>query len=163
MFLAPLLTVWKWVKSGDNPAHFPYNGTVKNYQKRDKLSTKHAIPFKIRQWAWHRLLLGENPYLGICLTDFNQIRYITFFSYFYVRKSAKSDYNRAYFPYKTILNTIWFFHFQLCKSSNNDCIGVKLCVNNAIKMCHLVTKNCLNQTKTVQAPRYWICGPQLTF
>ena len=41
--------------------------------------------FKISQWAWHHPLLGANPYLGIRLTDFNQIRYITFFLYFYVK------------------------------------------------------------------------------
>ena len=84
---------------------------------------------KIRQWAWHSLLLGENPYLGNCLTDFNQTPYITFPSYFYVivRKSAKSNYIHAYFPCHIILNCNWFFHFPLCKSSkiykeiSNEC------------------------------------------
>ena len=112
--------------------------------------------FKIRQWAWHSPLLGENPYLEICLTDFNQIRCMILFSYLYVIvwKWAKSNYNHAYFPYNTILNSIWFFDFPLCILSNNDYIGVKLCVNNTFKVCHLVTKNCLNRTETVQAPMY---------
>ena len=112
--------------------------------------------FKISQWAWYRPLLGENLYLGISLTDFNQIWFITFFSYFYVivRKWVKSDYNHVYFPYNTIFNSIWFFHFPLCIWSNNEYIWVKLCVNNTFKVCHLVTKKCLNRTKTVQAPKY---------
>ena len=50
MFLAFLSTVWKWVKSGDNPAHSPYNGTVKNYLKRDKSSTKQARDIKFYLW-----------------------------------------------------------------------------------------------------------------
>ena len=112
--------------------------------------------FKISQWAWPRPLLGENPYLGICITDFNQIRYIIFFSYFYiiVRKWAKSDCIHAYFPYNSILNSIWCFHFPVCKSSNNDYIGVKLCVNNTFKVCHFMTKNCLNRISLSNCTEY---------
>ena len=35
---------------GDNPAHFPYNGTVKKYQKRDKSSTKYTRDIKYYLW-----------------------------------------------------------------------------------------------------------------
>ena len=96
MFLASLSTVWKWVKSGDNPA--PYSGITTKSAINQALNTAETlnftsgmvrgdligIVFKIIQWAWHRPLLGESPYLGIFLTDFNLIWYITFLSYFYV-------------------------------------------------------------------------------
>ena len=50
MFLATLSMVWRWVKSGDYPAHSPYNGPVKNYLKRDKSSTNHARDIKHHLW-----------------------------------------------------------------------------------------------------------------
>ena len=34
---------------------------------------------KILPGAWNRPPLGESPHLGTCSTDFNQIRYVTFF------------------------------------------------------------------------------------
>ena len=147
----------KTTKSAIN--HALYTPETLNFISGMVLDDFIGSAFEIRPWVWHRPLLGENPYLGICLTDFNKIRYITFFSYFYVRNGQTRITTTPISQY-TILNYIWFFHFPLCKSSNNECIGVKLCVNNTFKVCHLVTKNFLNRTKTVQPPRYWICGPQ---
>ncbi len=132
MFLEPLPTVW----TPPTP-HIKLN-FISGMVWDDFIGTA----FKIRQWSWHIPLLGENPYLEICLTNFNQIRYITFFSYFYVIvwKWAKSVCNHAYFPYNRILNSIWCFHFPVCRSSNNDYIGVKLCVKYAFKVCQLWPK-----------------------
>lgn len=85
------------------------------------------------QWAWHRPVLSEIPYLSKYSTKIIQSWCLTISWIFSaaVWKRAKSDYNHTYFSNNTILNSSILFHLKIYKSNiRKQGIGIKFWANN---------------------------------